>query len=174
MISTALKLSPAFAYDLFLNCGQFLFEAGEVLVECPDKGLVGPEGRLWSPLVAVGGTGSWRARLRAVSRHLVYELLQPEHCLPVRSDMLQHRAQTVLQHQRKVISVSAYLLWYKKRFWAFQLTLVRWVTTTLFLTDTFPSWCWNIKCFLTPDRSLQHITHTFQLNCVTMQKSRQT
>ena len=34
------------------------------------------------------------------------------------------------------------------------LTLVRWVTTTSFLTDTFPSWNWNMKSFFTPDSSL--------------------
>ncbi len=50
-----------------------------------------------------------------------------------------------------------------KTFSDFQLTLVRCVTTTLFLTDTFPSRCWNIKCFLTPERSLQQRSHTAQL-----------
>lgn len=88
-------------YDLPLNCGQLLFEAGEVLVECPHKGLVGPEGRLGALLGAVGGTGSRRARLRAVARHLVYEPLQPEHRLAVYGDVLQNRAQTVLQRQRE-------------------------------------------------------------------------
>lgn len=29
------------------------------------------------------------------------------------------------------------------------------MTTTLFLTDTFPSCCWNIKCLLTPENSLE-------------------
>lgn len=52
---------------------------------------------------------------------------------------------------------------YYEPFSDFQLTLVRWVTTTLFLTDIFPSWCWNIKCFLTPERSLQHNSHTAHL-----------
>lgn len=80
----------AITYELSLYCGQLLFEAGEVLVECPDKGLIGPEGRLGALLGAVGGTRAWRARLRVITRHLVYEPLQPEHRLPVHSDMLQH------------------------------------------------------------------------------------
>lgn len=95
------KLALAIAYELSLNCSQLLFEAGKVLVKCPNKGLVGPEGRLRALLGAVGGTGAWWARLRAVSRHLVYEPLQPEHRLPVYSNMFQDRAQTVLQHRKR-------------------------------------------------------------------------
>lgn len=94
-------LALAIAYQLSFNSGQLLFEAGKVLVECPHKGLVCPEGRLWALLGAVGGTGARWARLRAVPRHLVDEPLQPEHRLPVHGDMLQHRAQTVLQHRER-------------------------------------------------------------------------
>lgn len=167
-IPLTLQLALAIAYELSLNCGQLLFEAGKVLVECPHKGLVGPEGRLRAFLWAVGGTGAWWARLRAVSRHLVYEPLQPEHGLPIHSNVLQYRAQTVLQHRQRKECVSynrktMHLLKYNKEtFPGFKLTLVRCVTTTLFLTDTFPSCCWNIKCFLTPERSLQHNSQRYK------------
>lgn len=89
----------AFAYEPSLNGGQLLFETGKVLVEGPDKGLIGPEGRIRSLLVSVGGTRARWARLSAVPSYLINELLQPEHRLPVSSDMLQQRAQTVLQHR---------------------------------------------------------------------------
>lgn len=35
------------------------------------------------------------------------------------------------------------------------LTLVRWVTTTSFLTVTLPSLCWKMKSFFTPEKSLR-------------------
>lgn len=88
----------AITYDISLNCCQLLFEAGKELVERPHKGLVGPEGRLGALLGAMRGTGARWARLRAVPRHLVNELLQPEHSLAVHSNVLQHRVQAVLQH----------------------------------------------------------------------------
>lgn len=91
----------AITYELSFNCGQLLFEAGKVLVECPHKSLVGPEGRLGALLVTVGGTGARWAGFRAVPRHLVYELLEPEHRLPIHGNVLQYRVQTVLQHQRR-------------------------------------------------------------------------
>lgn len=100
-----MQLELAIAYELFLNCGQLLFKAGEVFVECPHKGLVGPEGRLGALLGAVGGTGARWARLRAVPRHLVYEPLQPEHRLPVHSNVLQNRAQAVLKHRKRIKTV---------------------------------------------------------------------
>lgn len=79
------------AYNFFLNCGELFFEASKVLVKCPHKGLVGPEGRLRAFF-----RGTWRAKLCAVTCDLIYELLQPEHSLAVHSDMLQNRAQTIL------------------------------------------------------------------------------
>lgn len=149
----------AIANKLFLNGGQLLLEAGEVFVKSPNKGLVGPERRLRAFLWAVWGAGAWGAGLRAVPRHLVYEPLQPEHGLAVHGDVLQHRAQAVLQHRDTLNWANTACD--KKYLWSdWKLTLVRWVTTTLFLTDTLPSWCWNMKCFLTPERSLQQQTLT--------------
>lgn len=96
----------AITYDFSLNCCQLLFEAGKELVERPHKGLVGPEGRLGALLGAMRGTGARWARLRAVPRHLVDELLQPEHSLPVHSDVLQHRVQAVLEHTEREQTIS--------------------------------------------------------------------
>lgn len=96
----------AITNDISLNCCQLLFEAGKELVERPHKGLVGPEGRLGALLGAMRGTGARWARLRAVPRHLVDELLQPEHSLPVHSNVLQHRVQAVLQHTQREQTIS--------------------------------------------------------------------
>lgn len=96
----------AVTYDIPLNCCQLLFEAGKELVERPHKGLVGPEGRLGTLPGAMRGTGARWARLRAIPRHLVDELLQPEHSLPIHSNMLQHRVQTVLQHTEREQTIS--------------------------------------------------------------------
>lgn len=85
-------------YEVPLNGGQLLFEAGKELVERPHKGLVGPEGRLRALLGAVGGGGAWWAGLQAVAGHLINEPLQSGDSLAIHGNVLQHRVQAALRH----------------------------------------------------------------------------
>lgn len=92
-------------YELSFNCGELLFEAGEILVERPHKCLVCPE--RWLIFRTLSGTAgrawAWRAWFWAVSSHLIYEPLQPKDCLPVHSNVLQDRVQAILQHRQKKV-----------------------------------------------------------------------
>lgn len=165
-----LNLGFTITYELSFNCGELLFEAGKILVKRPHKCLVGPEWRLIFRTLSgiVGRAQAWRAWLRAISSHLIYEPLQPRDRLPVHSNVLQYRVQAILQRKQRKDwwqswKKAPWMTGKKKAFLDFWLTLVRWVTTTLFLTDTFPSCCWNIKCLLTPENSLNNRSHKNQL-----------
>lgn len=89
-----------FANELPLNGSELLFEAGEVLIERPHKGLVRPEGGLGALFGGGGGGGDpWGTGLGAVPGHLIDEALEPSNSLSVRSDVLQHGTQAVLEHR---------------------------------------------------------------------------
>lgn len=165
-----LNLGFTITYELSFNCGELLFETGKILVKRPHKCLVCPERRLIFRTLSgtVGRARAWWAWFRAVSSHLIYEPLQSKDRLPVHSNVLQHRVQAILQRKQRKNwwqsrKKAPLMMEKKKAFSDFWLTLVRWVTTTLFLTDTFPSCCWNIKCFLTPENSLNNRIHKNQL-----------